>query len=191
MPPLDFAAQRQTMVDSQVRVSDVTDLNIQTAMRNVPREVFCPPSQSYFAYADAEIEYAPGRWLLRPRDVAKLLQAVRPRAGEKALAIAAPYAAAIMQALGLSVTQSEAGDLAAGAAGQYDVVVCEGAVSETPAAWIEALAPNGRLGVVVREGPVGALRLYRRAPDGTGWRAVFDAAPPILAGYEAKGGFVF
>jgi protein-L-isoaspartate(D-aspartate) O-methyltransferase len=191
MPPLDFAAQRQTMVDSQVRVSDVTDLNIQTAMRNVPREVFCPPSQSYFAYADAEIEYAPGRWLLRPRDVAKLLQAVRPRAGEKALAIAAPYAAAIMQALGLSVTQSEAGDLAAAAAGQYDVVVCEGAVSETPAAWIEALAPNGRLGVVVRQGPTGALRLYRRAPDGTGWRAVFDAAPPILAGYEAKGGFVF
>ncbi len=191
MPPLDFAAQRQTMVDSQVRVSDVTDLNIQTAMRNVPREVFCPPSQSYFAYADAEIEYAPGRWLLRPRDVAKLLQAVRPRAGEKALAIAAPYAAAIMQALGLSVTQSEAGDLAASAAGQYDVVVCEGAVSETPAAWIEALAPNGRLGVVVRHGPTGALRLYRRAPDGTGWRAVFDAAPPILAGYEAKGGFVF
>jgi len=191
MPPLDFAAQRQTMVDSQVRVSDVTDLNIQTAMRNVPREVFCPPTQSYFAYADAEIEYAPGRWLLRPRDVAKLLQAVRPRAGETALAIAAPYAAAVMQALGLSVTQSEAGDLAAAAAGQYDVVVCEGAVSETPAAWIEALAPNGRLGVVVRQGPTGALRLYRRAPDGTGWRAVFDAAPPILAGYEAKGGFVF
>ena len=53
MPPLDFAAQRQTMVDSQVRVSDVTDLNIQTAMRTVPREVFCPPAQSYLAYADA------------------------------------------------------------------------------------------------------------------------------------------
>ena len=107
MPPLDFAAQRQTMVDSQVRVSDVTDLNIQTAMRTVPSEVFCPPTKAYFAYADAEIEYAPGRWLLRPRDVAKLLQAVRPRTGERALAIAAPYAAAILPALGLTVTQSE------------------------------------------------------------------------------------
>jgi protein-L-isoaspartate(D-aspartate) O-methyltransferase len=191
MPPLDFAAQRQTMVDSQVRVSDVTDLNIQTAMRTVPREVFCPPTQAYFAYADAEIEYAPGRWLLRPRDVGKLLQAVRPKAGERALAIAAPYAAAIMQALGLSVTQSEAGDLAAESAGQYDVVVCEGAVSATPEAWIEALAVGGRLGVVVRDGRVGALRLYRRAADGVGWRAVFDATPPILAGFEAKAGFVF
>ena len=191
MPPPDFAAQRQTMVDSQVRVSDVTDLNIQTAMRTVPREVFCPPTQAYFAYADAEIEYAPGRWLLRPRDVGKLLQAVRPKAGERALAIAAPYAAAIMQALGLSVTQSEAGDLAAESAGQYDVVVCEGAVSATPEAWIEALAVGGRLGVVVRDGRVGALRLYRRAADGVGWRAVFDATPPILAGFEAKAGFVF
>jgi protein-L-isoaspartate(D-aspartate) O-methyltransferase len=191
MPPLDFAAQRQTMVDSQVRVSDVTDLNIQTAMRTVPREVFCPPTQAYFAYADAEIEYAPGRWLLRPRDVGKLLQAVRPKAGERALAIAAPYAAAIMQALGLSVTQGEAGDLAAESAGQYDVVVCEGAVSATPEAWIEALAVGGRLGVVVRDGRVGALRLYRRAADGVGWRAVFDATPPILAGFEAKAGFVF
>jgi protein-L-isoaspartate(D-aspartate) O-methyltransferase len=191
MPPPDFAAQRQTMVDSQVRVSDVTDLNIQTAMRTVPREVFCPPTQAYFAYADAEIEYAPGRWLLRPRDVGKLLQAVRPKAGERALAIAAPYAAAIMQALGLSVTQSVAGDLAAESAGQYDVVVCEGAVSATPEAWIEALAVGGRLGVVVRDGRVGALRLYRRAADGVGWRAVFDATPPILAGFEAKAGFVF
>ncbi len=191
MPPLDFAAQRQTMVDSQVRVSDVTDLNIQTAMRTVPREVFCPPTKAYFAYADAEIEYAPGRWLLRPRDVAKLLQAVRPRAGERALAIAAPYAAAIMQALGLGVVQSEAGDLDAASAGQYDVVVCEGAVSATPSAWIEALALGGRMGVVVRDGPVGALRLYRRAADGVGWRAVFDAPPPILAGFEAKAGFVF
>jgi len=191
MPPLDFAAQRQTMVDSQVRVSDVTDLNIQTAMRTVPREVFCPPAKAYFAYADAEIEYAPGRWLLRPRDVAKLLQAVRPRAGERALAIAAPYAAAIMQALGLGVVQSEAGDLDAASAGQYDVVVCEGAVSATPSAWIEALALGGRMGVVVRDGPVGALRLYRRAADGVGWRAVFDATPPILAGFEAKTGFVF
>jgi protein-L-isoaspartate(D-aspartate) O-methyltransferase len=191
MPPPDFAAQRQTMVDSQVRPSDVTDLNIQTAMRNVPREVFCPPDKAYFAYADAEIEYAPGRWLMRPRDAAKLLQAVKPRAGERALAIAAPYAAAVLQALGLTVTLGEAGDPDPLSAGQFDVVVCEGAVSTPPPAWIAALAPGGRLAVVVREGHVGALRLYVRGEDGVGWRAVFDSTPPILAGFEAPAGFVF
>jgi protein-L-isoaspartate(D-aspartate) O-methyltransferase len=191
MPPLDFAAQRQTMVDSQVRVSDVTDLNIQTAMRTVPREVFCPPAQSYLAYADAEVEYAPGLWLLRPRDVGKLLQAVRPRAGEAALAIAAPYAAAVMQQLGLSVVLADPSDTTAVGADQYDVIVCEGAVSDVPAAWIAALAPGGRLAVVVRDGPVGSVRLYGRGPDGVGWRAVFDSTPPILPGFEAKAGFVF
>jgi protein-L-isoaspartate(D-aspartate) O-methyltransferase len=191
MPPLDFAAQRQTMVDSQVRPSDVTDLNIQTAMRNAPREAFCPPDRAYLAYADAEIEYAPGRWLMRPREVAKLLQAVRPRAGERALAIAAPYAAAVLEALGLAVTRRESGDLAAPAEGVFDVVVCEGAVCDPPAAWITALAPGGRLAVVVRDGRIGALRLYQRTDDGVGWRAVFDCVPPILAGFEARAGFVF
>src|ERR1019366_9460981 len=160
MPPLDFAAQRQTMVDSQVRVSDVTDLNIQTAMRTVPREVFCPPAKAYFAYADAEIEYAPGRWLLRPRDMAKLLQAVRPRAGERALAIAAPYAAAVLEEMGLSVTRLDDGDLKPPPAGSFGVIVRGGAVSAVPPAWPAALALEGRLAVVVRTGPVGKLRLY-------------------------------
>ena len=191
MPTPDFTAQRQTMVDSQVRPNDVTDMNIQTAMRTVPREVFCPPAQSYLAYADAEVEYAPGLWLLRPRDVGKLLQAVRPRAGEAALAIAAPYAAAVMQQLGLSVVLADASDTAAVGADQYDVIVCEGAVSNVPAAWTAALAPGGRLAVVVREGPIGSVRLYSRGTDGVGWRAVFDSTPPILPGFEAKAGFVF
>ena len=72
----DFAAARQIMVDTQVRVNDVTDLTIQTAMRQVPREAFCPEGHVHMAYADAEVAYAPGRWLLRPRDAAKLLQVV-------------------------------------------------------------------------------------------------------------------
>jgi protein-L-isoaspartate(D-aspartate) O-methyltransferase len=191
MPPPDFAAQRQTMVDSQVRPSDVTDLTIQTAMRNVPREAFCPADKAYLAYADAEIDYAPGRWMMRPRDVAKLLQAARPRAGERALAIAAPYAAAVLEQLGLIVTRRDAGDVAALSDERFEVVVCEGAVCETPAAWIEALAPGGRLAVVVREGRTGALRLYSRGREGVGWRAVFDSTPPLMAGFEARAGFVF
>jgi protein-L-isoaspartate(D-aspartate) O-methyltransferase len=123
--------------------------------------------------------------------VGKLLQAVRPRAGEAALAIAAPYAAAVMQQLGLSVVLADASDTAAVGADQYDVIVCEGAVSNVPAAWTAALAPGGRLAVVVREGPIGSVRLYSRGPDGVGWRAVFDSTPPILPGFEAKAGFVF
>src|ERR1700761_8742819 len=112
----DFAAARLNMVESQVRPSDVTDVRLHDAMRALARESFLPPAKAYLAYADIEAEYAPGRTLLKPRDVAKLLQAVRPMPGERALAICAPYAAAVLERLGLAVTKLEEGDLAQPAA---------------------------------------------------------------------------
>ena len=187
----DFAAARQIMVDSQVRTNDVPDLTIQQAMRRVERERLCPAGKAYLAYADAEVEYAPGRWMLRPRDVAKLLYAVRPRAGEKALAIVAPYAAAVLEDMGLTVTRLDAGDVKTPPAGAFDVIVCEGAVGEVPPAWTSALAMDGRLAVVVRAGPVGKLRLYTRSAEHIGWREVFDSTPPVLAGFETEVRFAF
>ena len=50
----DFSAARTTMVDSQVRTQDVTDLAIQDAMRQVPREAFVPAGKAWLAYADAD-----------------------------------------------------------------------------------------------------------------------------------------
>ncbi|MFZ5670601.1 MAG: protein-L-isoaspartate O-methyltransferase family protein [Pseudomonadota bacterium] len=187
----DFAAARQTMVESQVRTADVTDLALQDALRATPRERLLPAAKAFAAYADVEVEYAPGRWLLKPRDVAKLLQALRPVAGETALAIAAPYAAAVLEAMGLSVTRLDEGDLKRAPGGDYDLVVCEGAVARAPEAWTSALALGGRLGVVERDGPAGRAMVYVRAADGVGGRAVFDASPPHLAGFEPVRGFAF
>ncbi len=187
----DFAAQRATMLESQVRTADVTDYAIQDAMRVTPRETLIAPDKAYLAYADVDVPYAPGRWLLKPRDIGKLLQALKPRAGETALAIAAPYAAAVMSTMGLAVTRLDEGDLTQ-TAGRYDVVISEGAVSEVPAAWLAAMAePQGRLGVVVRSGPVGRARLYVPADGGVGWRDLFDSAPPIMGGFEPRRAFAF
>jgi protein-L-isoaspartate(D-aspartate) O-methyltransferase len=185
----DFAAARLNMVESQVRTQDVTDVRIHDAMRSLPRERFVPAQKSHLAYADIEVEYAPGRWLRKPRDVAKLMQALRPMPGERALAISAPYAAAVLEELGAEVTRAEAGEPLP--AGEFDIVVCEGAVTRTPEAWTAALATNGRLGVVERDGPVGKAGLYVRADDGIGRRDLFDAFPPVLAGFEAHHGFAF
>jgi protein-L-isoaspartate(D-aspartate) O-methyltransferase len=183
----DSATARQTMVDSQIRPNDVTDLAIQEAMRSVPREAYCG-SAAHLAYADSEVEYAPGLHLLRPRDVGKLLQAIRPRSGERALAIAAPYAAAVLEYMGLTVAQVAALDAVSGA---YDVIVCEGGVGQTPAAWIAALAPGGRLGVIERKGAAGVARIYLRTENDVGSRPVFDAAPPVLPGLELRPSFAF
>lgn len=187
----DFAAARSNMVDGQVRTSDVTDLKLIEAFRSVDREALCPPDKSGFAYADVEIAYAPGRWLMRPREVAKLLQALDPQAGQRALAIAAPYAAAVLQAMGLTVERQEEGDLQAPSGKDYDIIVSEGAVERAPAAWIAALAPGGRLGVVERKGPVGKARLYIQAEQGAAVREVFDSSPHYLAGFEPQPGFAF
>jgi protein-L-isoaspartate(D-aspartate) O-methyltransferase len=184
----DFAAARLNMVESQVRTQDVTDVRIHDAMRALAREQFVPADKAYLAYADMEVEYAPGRWLLKPRDVSKLIQVLRPMPGERALAIAAPYAAAVIAELGVEVTQVEAD---ATPEGKYDIIVCEGAVHRAPEAWIKALAPRGRLGVVERVGPVGKACVYVRGDDGVGRREEFDAFPPVLAGFEPKPGFAF
>jgi protein-L-isoaspartate(D-aspartate) O-methyltransferase len=126
--------------------------------------------------------------MLRPRDVAKLLQAVRPRPSESALAIAAPYAAEILGLMGLAVTHQTGADLT-DVAGSWDVIVCEGAVAKAPAAWISALATGGRLGVVERDGPVGRATIYLRTEHSVGARPVFDCTPPMLAGFEPVRGF--
>jgi protein-L-isoaspartate(D-aspartate) O-methyltransferase len=187
----DPAAARTNMVESQVRTSDVTDVRIHDAMRALPREDFVPPAKRYLAYADIEVEYAPGRWLLKPRDVAKLLEAVRPMPGERVLAIAAPYAAAVIEHMGVAVTRHDGDDLTALPTGEFDVIVCEGAVARAPEAWRAALALGGRLGVVERDGPVGKACIYLRADEGVGRRELFDSTPPVMQGFEAQHGFAF
>ena len=187
----DLVAARLNMVESQVRTQDVTDVRIQDAMRAIPREAFAPEGKAYLAYADLEVEYAPGRWLLKPRDVAKLLQALRPAPGERCLAIAAPYAAAVIEALGATVERLDGPDLNAVARDAYDLIVVEGAVGRAPDAWLQGLALGGRLGAVERDGIVGKAALYLRAPEGLGRRELFDAFPPVLAGFELQHGFAF
>jgi protein-L-isoaspartate(D-aspartate) O-methyltransferase len=188
---VDFASQRAIMVESQVRVADVTDYALQDAMRVVEREKLLPPAKAYLAYADVEVEYAPGRWLLKARDVGKLLQALKPHAGERALAIAAPYAAAVLEAMGVVVTRLDDGDLTAPPGGDYDLAICEGAVAEVPAAWSAALAVGGRLAAVECDGRIGRAELYVRSQHGVGRRDLFDCAPPIMAGFEPKAAFSF
>lgn len=186
----DYLAARLTMVESQVRTSDVTDLGVQDAMRLAPREALCPPDKAPVAYADAEIEYAPGRYLMRPREIGKLLQAIKPAPGQSALAIGAPYAAQVLALIGLEVEAVEP-DAALNPGARYDVIVTEGAVAEIPAAWTEALAEGGRLGVVLRQGPVGKARLYTCCEGHAVWREVFDSTPPYLPGFEPKAQFAF
>lgn len=209
---MDFTAARNNMVESQVRVNDVTDEGLQHAMRHIQRERLCAPAQAFGAYGEVESPIAPGRVLMKPRDISKLLQAIEPKAGEKALAIAAPYAAAVMAKLGVSVIEQEGdpramavvepylkelgvttvtADLKTPSGAQYDVIIVEGAVAELPASWLKALKVGGRLAVVLRAGAMGRARVYIRLEHGFSEREVFDSAPSILPGFAPAPSFQF
>ncbi len=199
---MDFVAARKVMVDSQVRVNDVTDRALQAAMLAVPRERFCAPERAFSAYAELEVEIAGTRRLMQARDVSKLMQALDARPGESVLAIAAPYAAAVLAQMGLSVTAQEAdaavfevvgealaeagvataiAPFAEPALQDVDIVIAEAAVPGRPEAWIKALRVGGRMVVVERTGPGGKAVLYVRGQQGVSRRELFDAAPPMLA----------
>ena len=207
---MDFAAARKVMVDSQVRVNDVTDRDLQAALLSVPRENFLPADRRFAAYAEIEPEIAAGRRLMLPRDLSKLLMALEPGAGETALAIAAPYAAAVLARMGLTVTAQEADaevlDAVAPAlaeagvegvlapftdpAGEgYDVIVSEAASPVRPEAWLAALKVGGRLAVVERSGPAGKAVLYVKGAAGLSRRELFDSAPPVLAALAPEPAF--
>lgn len=198
---MDMAAARKAMVDSQVRVNDVTDRALQAALLAVPREKFCAPGREFSAYAEVEVEIVPGRSLMEAREVAKMLQFAVPREGERALALAAPYAAAVLSRMGLKVTAQEADAAVFDVAGaalaeqgvetvvapltqphgeQWDLIVSEGGVPARQDAWLNALKPGGRAVFVERDGPVGRAVLYVRGEQGPSRRELFDAAPPVL-----------
>ena len=199
---MDFTAARKVMVDSQVRVNDVTDRSLQAALLAVPRERFCAPDRAFSAYAEVDVEIAGERRLMQAREVSKLLMAAEPKAGERALAIAAPYAAAVLAELGLTVTaqESDAGvfgivggaladagvqtvtaSLNQPAGGDWDLIVSEAATPSRPDVWLDALRVGGRAVLVERTGPVGKAVLYVRGQTGLSRRELFDATPPVLA----------
>ena len=215
----DYAAQRQNMVESQVRPNDVPDPRLQDAMRRVARERFVPASKRALAYADSTVEVVPGRYLLDPRSFAKLAQLAGIGANDRVLDVgcATGYSTAVLARLAQSVTGLEedadlvriASDMLAAVGARnatvvqgmltegaksgapYDVILIEGAVEEVPERLLAQLGEGGRLAAIVQKGAQGQARLYVREHGRIGSRAGFNATVPLLSGFRQKVGFVF
>lgn len=214
---MDLEAARTAMIDSQVRVNDVTDRRIIAAMSAIPREIFVPASRIASAYAETAVEIRPGRWLAAARDFSKLLSVAQIRPEDRVLDIApgTGYSTAVLARLAASVVALEeddaaaatlkeglaaagvagvdvvAGPLKAGAAakGPFDIIIVNGAVEEVPAAWLAQLAEGGRLAVAVVEGGVRRARIYTSSGGKTAWRTPFDTPMPVLPGFEKAAEF--
>ncbi|MFQ5959339.1 MAG: protein-L-isoaspartate O-methyltransferase [Alphaproteobacteria bacterium] len=216
----DHAAARLNMVDNQIRTNKVTDSRVLQAMAEVPRELFVPKKLQGIAYVDEDLAVAPGRYLMEPLVLARLLQAAAITAGDVVLDVgcASGYSTAVLARLAATVVAVEsdaelgerasallseldadnavvvAGPLEAGYAKQapYDAIVIGGAVEEVPAAITDQLAEGGRLLAVVTGGSgVGKGTLMLRVHGGLSRRVLFDAAVPPLPGFARARGFVF
>lgn len=215
----DQAAARRNMVESQLKPNRVTDERVLDAMGAVARERFVPEYLSRVAYVDEDLEIAPGRFLIEPRVLGRLLNEAAVRPGERVLDVGSGtgYVAAVLAnmgadvvalesdgelaaatranlgALGLGSVEVMEGELAKGAPAKapFDVVLVAGAIAEVPDALAAQVAENGRLVAIVGEGPVGVATLFTRVGGTLSRRPLFDAGTPALPGFAREPGFVF
>lgn len=177
-PAPDMAEARKHMVDGQLRPNRVVDPRLLAAMGEIPRERFLPPHLAARAYVDEDVRLPGGRALIEPMVIARLLQLLAIRDGDRLLVVGAGagYAAAVAARCGARVVALEEdaalaaearralaglipaealrlveGPLAGGypAGAPYDGILIEGEVPEVPAAIASQLAEGGRLATVL------------------------------------------
>jgi protein-L-isoaspartate(D-aspartate) O-methyltransferase len=206
----DFAARRVMMVDNQIRPSDVTKYPVIAAMLAIPREAYVPADRREAAYVGENLALGPGRVLLEPRTLAKMLDALNIQGNELVLDVGAAhgYSAAVIARMAEAVVAVEAppmaaeaqaalaeqrvdnvalieGELAAGSArhAPFDAIVIEGGIEELPPALADQLKVGGRIAALFMQGALGVVRIGTRTTDGIVWRDAFNAAAPVLPGF--------
>ena len=211
--------QRLAMVNSQLRTGDVVDREVLAAFLETPRERFVAPDFTALAYLDREIPArgARTRRLLPPLTLARMLQAVAVKAGDRALDVGggSGYGAALLELMGAKVValESDAGAAAAareeltgrpnievvegpvdaGAAplGPFEVIVVEGAFRICPKGLLSQLANGGRLVGIDASGGSSQAALYERRGEGLSRRALFETTADTLDGFQPSVSFTF
>ena len=215
----DFATVREAMVDGQVRPSDVTLYPVIEAMLSVPREDYVPGALREIAYIGDHLPLGDGRVVLDARVMAKMLETLDIQPTELVLDIGAGMglSAALIAHLAEAVVAVEPNEAMAKEAeallashdvdnamvevaplhegapkhGPYDVIVIEGGVGEMPDTITSQLKTGGRIAAIFMDGALGRCMLGLKTKDGMVWRWSFDAAAPVLAGFEKRTIFAF
>jgi protein-L-isoaspartate(D-aspartate) O-methyltransferase len=192
----NYAAEREAMVERQLRRRGITEAEILDAFRAVPREEFISEDYAHLAYGDHPLPIEANQTISQPYIVALMVQAAAIKPGDKVLEVGAGsgYAAAVisriaakvigierqhelvevarerLQRLGYDNVEIIEGDGTRGwpAEAPYDAILAAASGSHVPNALIEQLADEGRIVMPVGEpGWVQELLKVTKRSDGT------------------------
>ncbi len=213
----DYTTLRTTMVDTQVRPSDVTKFTVIESMLSIPRESYVPRDKRDAAYVGEHVDLETGRVILDARTLAKMLDAVDIQNDELVLDIGSGlgYTAAVIARMAEAVVAVEddaarvaeaqtilsengadnvilhEGPLVDGAAdhGPYDVITIQGAVGTLPDKLVSQLKEGGRIVCLEMDGALGAVRVGYLVDGQLNWRFAFNGSAPVLPGFEKHSAF--
>jgi protein-L-isoaspartate(D-aspartate) O-methyltransferase len=191
-----FEAERQAMVEQQLRSRDIHSERVLEAMARVPRHEFVPAPQVPAAYDDRALPIGVWETISQPYIVALMTEAAAVRPGDHLLEIGtgAGYQAAVLAYLGARVYTIErnpelaeearqrlarlgygrvvtviTGDGSQGhaEAAPYDAILVTAASPRVPQALLDQLADGGRLVIPVGNRLVQQLRLIVKVGERT------------------------
>jgi len=167
----DFTAEREAMVERQLKRRGIREEHILDAFRAVPREAFIAGNNVHLAYGDHPLPIEAGQTISQPYIVALMIQAAGIKPGDRALEVGAGsgYAAAVisriaekvvgierqhelvevarqrLQRLGYDNIEIVEGDGTKGwpEEAPYDAILAAASGSHVPQPLIDQLAPEG------------------------------------------------
>ncbi len=222
MSEMNLERARRNMVDQQVRPWTVLDPDVIQTLSSLPRDRFTPPAYRQLAYADTRVPIGHGETMLAPVVEGRLLQSLEILKEDRILEIGtgSGFLAACLAHLGSHVDSVDihedftaaatsrlealqidnvtlhTGDAARGWSGDrpWDVIAITGAVPEVPQAYLDALAPGGRLFAIVGEQDrpiMEAVRITRVDVDDWATESLFETWINVLAHAERPPHFEF
>jgi protein-L-isoaspartate(D-aspartate) O-methyltransferase len=191
----DLQTARRRMVEAQIRGRGIVDERVLAAMDDVPRHEFAPPHERNRSYLDCPIPIGYGQTMSQPYTVAFMCQALGLAGGEKVLEVGtgSGYGAAVLgelarevwtieriealkvQAetalarLGFSNVHVRLDDGTMGLAEQapFDAICVTAGAKSLPTAYVEQLAPLGRIVIPIGEHPRSqTMHRYRKEGNG-------------------------